>query len=184
MNLNQSIQRYAVVLAMIAIAVASRLLPHPPNFTPLAAMCLFAGAVTVTPRLIAAAVVVAMLISDAVIGFHGLMPAVYAALLANFVIGQKLVGQNAGALRVVGGSLLGSVSFFLVTNFAVWIAVYPSTMTGLAACFTAAIPFFQYTLAGDLLYSGLFFGVFALVANREQSALRTKLAMQPARIAE
>jgi len=52
--------------------------------------------------------------------------------------------------------------FFLVTNFAVWVAFYPSTLTGLAACFTAAIPFFQYTLAGDMVYSGLFFGVYAL----------------------
>lgn len=165
MNPNNNLQRFAIVLGMIGVAVASRLLPHPPNFTPLAAMCLFAGALTISPRMMAAAVIVAMLVSDAVLGFHSLMPVVYGCLLANFVIGRRLVGANANAMKVVAGSLVGSALFFLVTNFAVWVAFYPSTLTGLAACFTAAIPFFQYTLAGDMVYSGLFFGVYALATS-------------------
>ncbi|WDQ19440.1 DUF6580 family putative transport protein [Rhodopirellula sp. P2] len=165
MNPSNNLQRFAIVLAMIGIAVASRLLPHPPNFTPLAAMCLFAGAMTVSPRIMAVSVIIAMLISDAVLGFHSLMPVVYGCLLANFVIGRKLVGANANAIQVFAGSLAGSVLFFLVTNFAVWVAFYPSTWTGLTACFAAAVPFFQYTLAGDLVYSGLFFGVYALATS-------------------
>ncbi|PHQ34552.1 DUF6580 family putative transport protein [Rhodopirellula bahusiensis] len=185
MNPNSNLQRLAIVLAMIGVAVASRLLPHPPNFTPLAAMCLFAGAVTVSPRIMAAAVIIAMLVSDAVLGFHSLMPVVYGCLLANVFIGRKLLGANANAFKIVAGSLIGSVLFFLVTNLGVWFVAYPSTLTGLTACFTAAIPFFQYTLAGDLLYTGLFFGVYALAAN-SVGAVRGKLqlATVPARVGE
>ncbi|MFG0268280.1 MAG: DUF6580 family putative transport protein [Rhodopirellula sp. JB055] len=185
MNPSNNVQRFAIVLAMIGIAVASRLLPHPPNFTPLAAMCLFAGAMTVSPRIMAVSVIIAMLISDAVLGFHSLMPVVYGCLLANFVIGRKLVGANTNAIRVVAGSLVGSVLFFVVTNFAVWVSFYPSTWTGLTACFAAAIPFFQYTLSGDLVYSGLFFGVYALATNGVASIRGNfQPATVPARTAE
>lgn len=179
MNPSNNLQRLAIILAMIGIAVASRLLPHPPNFTPLAAMCLFAGAMTVSPRIMAVTVIIAMLISDAVLGFHSLMPVVYGCLLANFVIGRKLIGNDANAFRVVAGSLVGSVLFFLVTNFAVWVAFYPSTWTGLTACFAAAIPFFQYTLSGDLVYSGLFFGVYALATS---GVVSTRGHLQPATV--
>lgn len=170
----ESVQMSHVVVVMTAIAVAvlARLLPHPPNFTPLAAIGLFAGSVSRKPLLAAVAVVSAMLISDLVIGFHAMMPFVYACLLANIAIGAfwvrggktSVLNANVETLgRVVTGSLMGSVLFFLITNAACFFAFYPNTITGLVACFTSAIPFFQYTLAGDLVYSGALFGVLALV---------------------
>lgn len=182
-SLNRS--HVALLLAAVAVAVVARLLPHPPNFTPLAALGLFAGSVSRKPVLAGLAVVSAMLISDAVIGFHAMMPFVYACLLANVAIGAFWVrGGESGsrsatvslnnlssAGRVLTGSLMGSVLFFVVTNFACFFAFYPNTMTGLITCFTAAIPFFQYTLAGDLFYAGGLFGVFAL-ANATQSVRR------------
>lgn len=179
-TLSQSISRrlesfgtsHAVMLmTAVAVAVIARLLPHPPNFTPLAALGLFAGTVSRKPAMAAVAIVAAMLVSDALLGFHSLMPWVYGCLVANIAIGVFWVrGARASGLtanvsmmgRIVTGSLMGSVLFFLVTNFACFVAFYPSTIAGLVGCYTAAIPFFQYTVAGDLVYTGALFGTFAL----------------------
>lgn len=164
-----SLSHIVFVGAAVLVAVASRLLPHPPNFTPLAAIGLFAGAISLRPAVAAGVVVVAMLVSDAFLGFHPLMPVVYGCLLANLVIGSRLVRRNGGFQmsaascgRIAAGSVIGSVLFFLITNFAVFLTSYPATGSGLMACYTAALPFFQYTVTGDLAYSAVLFGAFAL----------------------
>lgn len=165
--------------AAVALAVVARLLPHPPNFTPLAALGLFAGAISLRPKLAGVAIVAAMLVSDLFLGFHSLMPVIYGCLLANIAIGAFFVRGGSDSKfsfnlnsvgRVVGGSLMGSVLFFVVTNFAHFLAFYPMTGTGLVSCYTAAIPFFQYTLSGDLVYSGVLFGAFALSMVRSRTA--------------
>jgi len=159
-----------LLIAAVAVAVVARLLPHPPNFTPLAALGLFAGSVSRKPVMAAVGVVAAMLVSDTLLGFHSMMPLVYGCLLANIAIGvfwvrgsrrseSKLNLATAG--RVVTGSLMGSVLFFLVTNLGCFLAFYPNTVAGLVACYSAAIPFFQYTLAGDLVYTSALFGALA-----------------------
>ena len=86
----------------------------------------------------------------------------YAAVL---LLGGKLK-ENSSALRVGGAALAASVSFFLLSNFAVWVVweqTYPRTLAGLAACYVAALPFFRHSLAGDLFFSAAFFGLGALV---------------------
>ncbi|EMI57479.1 DUF6580 family putative transport protein [Rhodopirellula sallentina] len=165
-----SASQATLVGAAVVVAVASRLLPHPPNFTPMAAIGIFAGAVCLRPAIAAAVIVGSMLISDMFLGFHPLMPVIYGCLLMNLVIGARFVrGANglsmnaASCGRIVTGSLIGSVLFFLTTNFAHYVSFYPPTLEGLVACYTAAIPFFQFTLSGDLVYTGVLFGAYALV---------------------
>lgn len=157
--------------AAVGLAIAARLLPHPPNFTPLAALGLFAGSVSLRPKLVGIAILAAMLVSDLFLGFHPLMPVIYGCLLANIAIGAFFVrgGRDSkfsfnlnSTGRIFAGSLMGSVLFFVVTNFAHFLAFYPMTGSGLMSCYTAAIPFFQYTVTGDLVYSGVLFGAFAL----------------------
>jgi hypothetical protein len=84
-------------------------------------------------------------------------------------------------LRVGGAAVASSVLFFLITNFGTWTlsGMYPMTASGLAACYVAAIPFFQNTIAGDLFYSGLLFGGFALL-ERAVPALRLRGTAQTA----
>ncbi len=67
--------------------------------------------------------------------------------------------QNAGALRILGSALAGSVSFFLLSNFAVWAAwnMYPRTVAGLLTCYDAGLPFFRHGVVGDLLFTGVMF---------------------------
>ena len=76
--------------------------------------------------------------------------------------------KNIGVLTVAGGALASSVIFFVVTNFGVWLSsgMYPLNAGGLVASYVAAIPFFHYTLGGNLFYAGVLFGGFALIETR------------------
>jgi hypothetical protein len=181
-NLNESQSSRSTILwlgAAVLVAIAARLLPHPPNFTPLAALGLFAGSVSSRPKWATIGILTAMFVSDCFLGFHPMMPIIYACLIVNIAIGSWFVRGGGDRFsftlgstgRIVAGSLMGSVLFFVVTNFAHFLAFYPGTMTGLVGCYTAAIPFFQYTLAGDLVYSGVLFGSLAFSMVRSRSAV-------------
>ena len=155
--------RLLAVLSAILLAAALRLVPHPPNFTPVAAMALFGGAYLGRRALAFAAPLGALLLSDLVLGFYPELAFVYLSTALTVVIGWALAKRRT----VVGvglAALVGAILFFVVTNFGVWLVMdyYPKTLAGLAACYVAAIPFFQNTLAGDLVFSALLFGGFAL----------------------
>jgi len=165
--------RLLVMSGMIVAAAAARLLPHPPNFTPIAAMALFAGAHFDRKALAFLVPLAAMLLSDSVLellfgrGFHAEMGAVYASFAAIVMLGFLLRGGTRPT-PVLGAALISSVLFFLVTNCSVWLTsgAYPKTGQGLAACYLAALPFFGNTVVGDLAYTGVLFGVFALAKRR------------------
>jgi hypothetical protein len=164
--------RILTLLAAIVAAAALRLVPHPPNFTPIAAMALFSGAYFGRRSIAFAAPLAAMLLSDAIIGFHSGMLFVYAGVALIVLLGQAAL-TRVTLLRVGGAALAGSILFFAISNLGTWLlsGMYPLDASGLAACYVAAIPFFQNTLAGDLFYSGLLFGGFALL-ERMVPALR------------
>lgn len=171
--------RTAAIALMIVMAAASRLLPHPPNFTPIAAMALLGGAYLPDKRIAFALPLAALLLSDLVLGLHAGMWVVYGSFMLVVCLGFAL-RRSRSPLRVGGAALASSVLFFALTNLAVWAfgSMYPKTIAGLAACYTAAIPFFRNTLAGDAFYTALLFGGFAL-AQRGWPALREPSAPQP-----
>lgn len=163
-----SLRLIALFLTLLALGVAGRLLPHPPNLAPIAALALFGGFALPRGQALALAGG-ALLISDAIIGFYApvLMIFVYVGLLFPVVFGNWLRARLS-VLRIGAAALAGSLFFFVASNLAVWAfsGWYPPTLDGLAACFLAALPFFQYTLAGDLLWAGVLFGGYALIAQR------------------
>src|SRR5437016_5662851 len=110
-----NIHRIAVITLMIVIAAASTLLPHPPNFTPLAAIALFAGANLKDRHIGFALTCGALLLRDAILGFHILMPAVYACYAFNVCLGFWL-RENSKPWRIIGSSIIGSIVFFVATN--------------------------------------------------------------------
>jgi hypothetical protein len=173
--------RTLLALVLIAIAAALRVAPHPWNFTPVGAMALFSGAILKDRRLAFIVPLLALFAGDIFIGFHKLMPVVYASFLANVAIGLWL-GNRRTVTRIAAATLVGAIQFFVVTNFAVWASglSYPRTGAGLAVCYVAGIPFFWNTLAGDAAYALLFFGTFAL-AERLFPAFREP-APQPAQV--
>lgn len=158
--------KHAAAFLLITLAALSRLMPHPPNFTPVAAIALFGGAY-LDKRFALIVPLAAMLVSDWFLGFHSLMPFVYGSLLAIGLIGIWLKAHKTLGWTLAA-TLSASVLFFVVTNFAVWLmpnSMYPKTTEGLIACYVAAIPFFRNSLMGDLFYVALLFGVYELVAR-------------------
>ena len=156
--------RTLAILTMILAAAAVRLLPHPPNFTPVAAMALFGGALIMNRWLACLLPLAAMLCSDLVLGFHGTMGWVYGALVVSTFLGRR-IGSTATPRRIATWGLCSSVFFFLLTNLGVWLAgvpVYPRTAAGLLLCYEMAVPFFVYEFAGTLCYTFLLFGCLRL----------------------
>lgn len=153
--------RMVITVALIAAAAFSRLLPHPPNFAPITALALF-GAVYLDRKHSFLVPISAMLLSDYFIGFYSGMWWVYGAFVLIGLLGLWLRDhQTVGT--TIGASVSGSVLFFIITNFGVWVSsqvTYPHTFAGLMECYAAAIPFFRNTLAGDIVYVGILFGTF------------------------
>jgi hypothetical protein len=171
--------RTLFALTVIVLAAGLRIAPHPWNFTPVGAMALFSGAFIRDRRLAFLFPLLALFAGDIFVGFHKLMPVVYASFLLSVAIGFWLRNRRSVA-RVGAATLFGAIQFFLITNFAVWAfgLSYPRTGAGLLSCYVAGIPFFWNTLAGDALYASLLFGGFALAerifpALREPAAERT-----------
>jgi len=144
----------------VVLAVAVRFIPHPWTFTPVAASLLFFGArgsrrqIWIPFALLAASdVILTKVVYAYVFSWdHFVTWAWYAAILW---LGTRL-RDNTKPLRVIGASLASSVSFFVVSNFAVWACwrdMYPRTVSGLMTCYAMAVPFFRHALEGDLLFT-------------------------------
>lgn len=154
--------QYFVAFVFILAAAMSRLLPHLPNFTPIAALGLFGG-VYFDKKFATIVPLAALVISDYVIGFHSLIGWVYGSFLAISLMGMWLKNHKSAG-TIAWSTLAGSVLFFIVTNFGVWVSgYYPHTVDGFIACYVAAIPFFRNTLAGDFFYVTVLFGSYELV---------------------
>jgi hypothetical protein len=159
-------------MGMILAAAASRLLPHPPNFAPIAAMALFGGACFADRRAAFLVPLAAMFLSDLALGWHRTLPVVYGSFVVIVCLGGWL-RERRTAVPIAAAALTASVLFFVLTNFGVWAlgSLYPHTREGLLACYVAAIPFFHNTVLGDALYATVLFGGLAL-AEKGLPALR------------
>lgn len=179
-----------VLAGIIVLAAISRLIPHPPNFTPIAAMALFGGAYFSKRSYAFIVPLIAMLISDMLImrfvyAHISTIPeyfissatiSVYFSFALIVLIGMML-RNNVRPLPIIGAALSSSVLFFLITNFAVWSGstYYPQNLPGLIACYGAAIPFYRgeifgsfflNTVMGDLFFAGILFGSFEVAKYR------------------
>jgi len=154
--------------ALIIVGAALlRLVPHAPNFAPIGAMALFGGAY-LPKRWALVLPLAAMFLSDIFIGFDGVdgRAAVYGSFLLIGLLGIWL-GNHKSAANIIGASLAGSLLFFLITNFTVLYteSLYPRTWAGLLESYTMALPFFRYTVLGDVFYTAVFFGGFELAVR-------------------
>jgi hypothetical protein len=154
-----------VPVVIILLAALMRLVPHPANVSPIAAMALFGG-VYLDKKFAVLLPITAMVISDFFLGFHQSMPFVYGSFFLISTIGMWIRNHKT-PLTVVGGSLFSSFLFFLITNFGFWLtdSLYPKTFAGQMTSYFMAMPFFRNTLIGDLLYTGLLFGGYEFVRS-------------------
>ncbi len=133
-------------------------------------MALFGGACLADRRLALLLPLAALFLSDLFLSLHVLIPVVYGSFAVNVLLGRWLRSRRTVANTAVV-ALLGSVQFFVVANFACWWLWYPYSAEGFAACYVAAIPFFQNTLLGDAVFAAALFGTLA-VAERGFPVLR------------
>lgn len=165
MQNNKGIRPLAIGLTVIG--GLARLIPHPPNFAPVGGMSLFAGARLPGWQAYLLPIVL-MLVTDPLVGgYSRVTPLIYASFLINVWIGRRL-RYSESAMRIGAAAVLCSVQFFLLTNFGTWAAssIYPHSAAGLLTCYLDAIPFFGRTLAGDLVTSGVLFGLHAWLSRK------------------
>ncbi len=165
-------------IVLVFIGALSRLIPHPANFTAIAAVALF-GAVKMKDKKQAILIpIAAMLLSDAVFeilyrtgvspfpGFHSGVWYVYGAFTLISLVGFW-VRSSFSVPRLALGTLVASLLFFVVTNFGVWLSGwYGYTIEGLSACYIAAIPFYRNQVLGDVLFTALLFGADYFVKTK------------------
>jgi hypothetical protein len=188
--------RTLVVVGAVFFAAITRLFPHPPNFAPITAMALFGASTLADRKLGILTPLLALFVSDMCIEiayrngwwpYRGVYEGMWVIYLANvlIILIGLLLRKHRTIPAIAGATLAGSVVFFIVTNFGVWAfggldlygIPYPRTWDGLLTCYTAAIPFFKYTLFGDIVYCTALFGGFA-IACRAWPALQDLRVVQ------
>jgi ABC-type proline/glycine betaine transport system permease subunit len=171
--------RFGILAILIVIAALSRLIPHPPNFSPIGGMALFGAAYFSRKHWAILVPIIALWVSSLILDNTTLAhyydhfvwfshPYVYISIILIVAFGW-LTLKNVKPANLVGASLGASVIFFLVSNFGVWLAstvTYAKTFGGLMACYAAGLPFFGYTVAGDLFYVMVIFGAFEFMKQR------------------
>lgn len=172
--------RFSVISVLILLAALSRLIPHPANFAPIGGMALF-GATYYAKRYWAFIIpIVSIWISDLILNnvvygqyfdhfvwFYSGSLFTYGAFVLIVLLGIPLL-KKVCLPNLLGAALGASVLFFLVSNFGVWFSssMYSKDLNGLIACYVAGIPFFKNTILGDIVYTGILFGVFEFCARR------------------
>jgi hypothetical protein len=176
--------RLGALTLLIFAAAATRLMPHPPNMTSVAALSLFGGAYFARRWLAFAVPLLALLASDLVLGLYPHMAVQYLSFAVIICIGFGLQRRRS-PLPIAAAVILSSMTFFALTNLGVWLfdGLYPKTLSGLAACYIAALPFLRNTLFGDALYTAILFGGFHLLERRFETLRDRPPALGSARAA-
>ena len=164
MNANKQILLGLMIVAVLSL---SRLIPHPPNFTPILGMAVFSGAI-ISKRYIAYLVpLAAMLLSDLYLGFHASMPIIYFSLALCVLIGT-IIESRVSILNSFLSISLGVLLFFLITNFMVWYGsgMYELSISGLLTCYLMGLPFLQNTFISSILYGMGAFLIYDILNKR------------------
>ena len=162
-----------IAITLIILGALMRLLPHPANFAPVAAIAIFGGAVL--PRKLAIWIPLSVMVaSDAIIGFYNIMPIIWGCYVL-IALASSYYMKKPSFLKGIGITFSSSIFFFVVTNFAVWMfgGMYNHSLSGLAYCFTMALPFFRNTALSDMFYATMFFGAYWLAIKAGRKYLAT-----------
>jgi len=178
MKFNNNIVKVLLVIGIIALVVLSRLLPHPVNFTPLAAIALFGAAYFQNKKWALIIPIVAWWLSDLLLnatiyaGYETSLLASYQLWsflsIALIVVAGYFMLRKIAVKNILGSAFVAAVVFFLISNFGVWLSgtMYPMNLSGLISCYVAGIPFFHWNLLGNIFYLGLMVGAYEWISMR------------------
>lgn len=158
---------FFIIFGIVILISALRFLPHLPNFAPITALAIFAGA-NMGFKQAAVITVVLRFVSDIFLGFFSwpLMLAVYTSHLVGVLFGFWIrTTENKRILKIAVSSFGASAIFFLVTNFAFFYSEYQHNLSGVMLAYINGLPFLKGTILGDLVYTVALFGAYALVVN-------------------
>lgn len=167
---------------IVVVAASLRLIPQPPNFSPIGAIALFSGAIFIS-KVWKYILPIAILYfsdfmlnngllrtwfseSEGLVFFSQYMIPNYIAFVLAIIIGHLFI-KKITVSRVLGGAISFSVVFFLISNFGVWLSTptFTKDFAGLTSAYIAGWPFFQNTIAGNLVYCTILFGSYAAIKD-------------------
>ena len=159
-----------LAMGLLVLGIASRFIVHLPNFTPVISIALLSGVYIKEKKLALILPVFLLILSDLIIGFHDTILFTWGSMILIALIGRGC-RNNKNLKSILLTSFLSSLLFFMVTNFGVWFVsgcqgLYPMTTQGLFTCYIAAIPYFRNELISTLLYSGVLYGLYEVIAKR------------------
>ncbi len=172
--MNANSKQTFLAIMLILLGVILRLLELIPNFSPVTAIALLGGAYLLDKRWSIIIPVTSLLISDILLGyknnypfFHNTIFFVYISYIIIVFLGWKLRTEKVNYVKVAGFAIVSSLLFFIISNIGVWLVgtLYERNLSGFITCFEMAIPFYKYTILGDVAYSILFFVVFNVIKN-------------------
>ena len=175
-NLLAALRKEIFPIGLILILALARLIPHPPNFTPIIAVAIISGYFFKNLNFSLLILLIAMLISDLFIGFYENVFFVYASLLLITFIFNK-ISKKINFKNLFIYSFAGSVIFFVVSNFGVWVLgspgvydiAYEKSLSGLIQCYVLAIPFFGNTFLSTLIFSYPVIFIYRSLAARSSA---------------
>jgi hypothetical protein len=166
-TIQDRVVRAGVFAALVALAVAVRLLSETPNFSAVTATALFAGFYFRHSAIALCVPLLAMSISDVFLGGYekGMMLAVYLSLMVP-IAWRGVLRHSLSPVTVGAGAICATLSHFVLSNGAVWYAWYERSWEGLVSCYVTALPFLANAMTSDLVFSATFFGLYALATRR------------------
>jgi hypothetical protein len=165
-----------LAISLIIIGILLRFVPHLPNFTPVCAIALFAGAY-MNKRLAFVVPLLLMIASDIFLGLHNVVAFTWGGFALVTFLGFW-VKQKRTAGRVISGSIASSLVFYIVSNFGVWLmGWYPHTARGLIDCYIMGLPFLRNFTVATLAYTAVFFGAYELIASRVKGSKLAKVLL-------
>lgn len=155
-----------IVLALVAVGVVFRLMPHPANFAPVTAIALVGGAI-LRGKMAWALPLLVMVVSDAIIGFHDVILFTWGSFLIVGLLSSRYLSKNFKFENVLIASMAAAVFFYLFSNLGVWLVsgYYQHSLAGLMQCYYNALPFFRNTFLGDVVFSSLFYGAYVVASS-------------------
>jgi hypothetical protein len=158
-----------LIASVIFLVSLTRLVPHLPNFTPILALALFGGAYLPSKKTAFLIPISAMFLSDLILGFHSQIYAVYGCILILSFLGRTIQSKISILYLTITG-ISGSLIFFIVTNFSVWLGdnLYPLNLNGLIQCYVMAMPFFHNTLISTFIFLAILFTSYSFAEKKYQ----------------
>jgi ABC-type proline/glycine betaine transport system permease subunit len=161
-----------LAISLIIIGILLRFIPHTANFTPVAAIAIFAG-VYLNKKQALIVPLLLMVISDIFLGMHNVALFTWGSFILVTLLGMWAKNHKT-ARGIISTSIVSSVVFYLITNFGVWaMGWYPLTAKGLLDCYILGLPFLRNFGVATLAYTAVFFGAYEFIARRVRD---TKLA--------